>query len=47
MNRIADIMAAIVTVALVATVVQSRYTAGVIAAFGGAFSNSIKAARGT
>lgn len=47
MNQIANIMSAIVMVALVATVVQSPFTDDVIRAFGNAFSGSIKAARGT
>lgn len=47
MNQIANIASAIVTVALVATLVQSRNTDNIITAIGNAFAGSIKAARGT
>lgn len=45
-NTIINVLGAIVTVALVATVVQSPNSANVIKAFGDAFSGSIKAAQG-
>ena len=47
MNQITNIATAIVTVALVATLVQSRNTSRIIFAVGNAFSGSIRAARGT
>lgn len=45
-NTIINVLGAIVTVALVATVLQSANSAAVIRAFGDAFSGSIKAAQG-
>lgn len=46
MHSIADIAMAIVFVALATTLVAHPGTASVITASGGAFSNSLKAARG-
>lgn len=46
MARIADIMTAIVFVALATTLVAHKNTAGDITAAGNAFSGSIKAATG-
>lgn len=46
-NTIINVFGAIVTVALVAVVVQSPQSANVINAFGSAFSGSIKAAMGS
>jgi hypothetical protein len=46
-DKIANILGAIVTVALVTTIVQNgSAAAGVITAFGNAFSHSIAAAQG-
>lgn len=45
-DRIANILGAIVTVALVAVVVGSPQTANVIRSFGSAFSNAVNAAQG-
>ncbi len=45
-NSIINVLGAIVTVALVATLVQSSNTAGVVTAFGNAFSGSLRAAQG-
>lgn len=45
-DRIANILGAIVTVALVTTVVSRPTSAGVIRAFGEAFSGSLSAAMG-
>lgn len=45
-NTIINVMGAIVTVALVTTLVSHTQTAAVIGAFGDAFSGSIKAAIG-
>lgn len=46
MDRIANIMGAIVTVALVTTIVSRPNSAKVIKAFGDAFSDSISASLG-
>lgn len=46
MDRIANIAGAIITVALVTTVVAHRNTANVVNALGRAFSGSIRAAMG-
>jgi hypothetical protein len=46
MNTVANIFGAIVTVALVTTVVSSPQTAGVIRAVGDAFAGSLRAAQG-
>lgn len=46
MDNIFNVMAAIVTVALVTTIVSSPQTAGIIRAFGNAFSDSLTAAMG-
>ena len=46
MSQVADIMGAIVLVALVTTIVAHPGTAGVVNAFGSAFSGSLKAAEG-
>lgn len=45
-HELANVMGAIVTVALVTTVVMRGTSATVITAFGNAFANSIKAAMG-
>jgi len=45
-GRVFDIFAAIVTVALASVVVTSTQTAGIIKAWGDAFSGGIKAATG-
>lgn len=45
-SNIFDVLAAIVTVAMVTAVVQSPNSAGVIKASGNAFSGSIKSALG-
>jgi hypothetical protein len=44
-GRVFDIFAAIVTVALASVVVTSPNTAGIIKAWGDAFSGSLKAAK--
>jgi hypothetical protein len=44
-GRIFDIFAAIVTVALASVIVTSTNTAGIITAWGNAFSGSLKAAK--
>jgi hypothetical protein len=46
MDRIGDILAAIVMVALVTTIVAHPNSSKVITATGGAFSNSLRAAMG-
>jgi preprotein translocase subunit SecG len=46
MNQVADVLGAIVVVALVTTLVSHPQTAGVVTSFGGAFSNSLLAAQG-
>jgi len=46
MDRLFNIMGAIVTVALVTTIVSRRNSATVITAFGDAFAGSISAALG-
>lgn len=46
MQGIFNVMGSIVTVALVTTIVTSKQTAGIISAFGSAFSESLKAAMG-
>lgn len=46
MDRIANVAGAIVTVAMVTTVVSSPQTAGIITAAGKAFSRSLRAAMG-
>lgn len=46
MDKIANVMGAIVTVALVTTVVSRSTSANVIRAFGEAFSSSIRASLG-
>ena len=46
MDRFFNVLAAIVGVALVATVVTSRQTSGIIRSFGNAFSGSLRAAQG-
>lgn len=45
-DKFFNIMGAIVTVALVSAIVSKPASAGVIRAFGDAFSGSIKAAKG-
>lgn len=45
-GRIFDIFAGIVSVAMAFVIVSSTHTAGIISAFGSAFSGSIKAAIG-
>lgn len=45
-DKIANVLGAIVTVALVTTIVSRSTSAGVIRAFGDAFSGSIRAALG-
>ncbi len=45
-EKIINLGALIATVAGIAVVVQSKFTAQVIEALGGAFSSSIKAAQG-
>jgi hypothetical protein len=46
MDRVADIVAGITTVALVTTIVSHRNTARVIAALGDSYSGAIRAAMG-
>ncbi len=46
MNRIADVAGMIVVLAIIATLVTSKQTAGVIKSIGQTFSGSIKAAKG-
>lgn len=46
MSQIFDVAGMIVVLAIIATLVTSRNTAAVIKAIGGAFSGSIKAAKG-
>lgn len=46
MDKLADIAASIVVVALVTTLVSHKNTANVVNAFGSAFSNSLRAAQG-
>lgn len=45
-DKLFNILGSIVTVALVTTVVSSRNTAGIVSAFGSAFSGSLRAAQG-
>lgn len=45
-NGIAGILGAIVTVALVTTIVSHKESAKVISAFGSAFAGSLRAAQG-
>lgn len=45
-GRIVDIFLAIVTVAGATVIVTSKYTAGIIGAFGSAFTGGLKAATG-
>lgn len=45
-NTIINVMGAIVTVALVATIVASPNSGSIIGALGGAFAGSLKAAMG-
>lgn len=45
-DRIANVLGAIVTVALVTTIVSHRQTANIIRASGAAFSSSIRASMG-
>lgn len=45
-NNIFGVMTAIVTVALVTTVVSSKYTSPILKSFGGAFADSLRAAQG-
>lgn len=44
-GRIVDVFAAIVAVAMAAVIVGSKYTAGIISAFGSAFSGGLTAAK--
>ena len=46
MDKIVDVMGAIVGVALVTTLVAHKNTANVVKSFGSAFSSSILAAQG-
>lgn len=46
LNRIVDVMLALVGVAAITALVRAPGSAGVISAFGSAFSTSIKAATG-
>ena len=46
-NGILNVAGAIVTLAVIATVVSSPQSANVISAIGSAFSGSLKAAKGT
>lgn len=46
MQRIAEVAGAIVTVALVTTLVAHKNTASIVSATGKAFSNSLLAAQG-
>lgn len=45
-SAVVDVMGSIVLVALVTTIVAHPGTAGVVTAFGNAFTNSLKAAEG-
>lgn len=45
-NNLFGVLGAIVTVALVTTIVSSKYTGPIIKSFGGAFSDSLRAAQG-
>ena len=45
-DKIAGIFGSIVVLAIIATMVQSSNTSGIIESIGNTFSNSIKAARG-
>lgn len=45
-DKVFNVLGAIVTVALVSAIVSKPTSAGVIRAFGDAFSGSIKAAKG-
>lgn len=47
LNRIIDVMLALVSVAAITAIVRAPGSAGVITAFGSAFSQSIKAATGS
>lgn len=46
LDRFANILGAIITVALITTIVSHRNTATVVSAAGNAFSGSIRAAMG-
>lgn len=46
MDKFFNVLSAIVGVALVATVVGSRRSAGIIRSFGNAFAGSLRAAQG-
>lgn len=46
MDRIADIVAGITTVALITTIVAHRNTANVVTAVGNAYAKSLQAAMG-
>ena len=46
MHQIVDVLGAIVTVALVTTLVSHPGTAGVVTSFGNAFQGSIRASQG-
>jgi hypothetical protein len=46
MDRVADIVAGITTVALVTTLVSHRNTARIVSAVGNAYSGALKAAMG-
>lgn len=45
-DKVFNVLGSIVTVALVTAVVSSRNTAGIVSAFGNAFSGSLRAAQG-
>lgn len=45
-SKVVDVLGAIVTVALVTTIVSHPQTARVVTAFGNAFANSLRAAQG-
>lgn len=47
LNDIAGIFVAIIVLAIVATVVTSNQTAGIIKAWTGGFANDVSAAKGT
>lgn len=46
MDKFFDVMAAVVTVALVTTLVSHKQTSQIVNNFGNAFSNSLRAAQG-
>lgn len=46
MDKVFNVMGAIVTVALVTTLVAHKHTASVIKAFGSSFSGALRAAQG-